>query len=129
MATLLRQTDLLVTLSTSGTLWNEALALGVPLVAYANPAFTKLKTQYRDDLSRACIVCANETELAAIVRHVAAEGRSFLTRFAVKSSAAFLRDYVFAGGGSAQAVVRLLAEIRAVPAPVVSSQPLGGRDR
>jgi hypothetical protein len=108
---LLRRADLLVTISTSGTLWNEALALRVPLVAYLDPTFTVVSAEYATDLAEACMLCKNGEELRSIVRHVAIEGKEFLRRFAEKRVETFLRRYVLANSNSVETVVEFLAAL------------------
>jgi hypothetical protein len=111
IAALLSRTDLLVTTSTSGTLWNEALALGIALVAYIDPLYTVTRGRYRDDLATACIVCGNAAELEAVTAQMATEGKSFLDRFAAKEPSHFLRDYVLADDACASAATRFLVDL------------------
>jgi hypothetical protein len=103
-AALLRRSELLITLSTSGTLWNEALALGVPLVAYLDSRFTSVREEYFADLRNACIVCTSAEELRELASSVATEGREFLRRFVVKRPDVFLQRYVLADGLSSDKV-------------------------
>jgi hypothetical protein len=108
---LLERTDLLVTLSTSGTLWNEALALGVPLLAYVDPAYTPLSASYRESLAGAALVCASPAEFLEVIGRVAAEGGAY-AGLAPKDSARFLRDYVLTDDDCVASAVKLLATIR-----------------
>jgi hypothetical protein len=108
--TLLKQTDLVLTLSTSGTLWNEVMASGIPLVAYVNPIYTGTRDQFIRDLASACIVCDSDEGLGATIEQIVAEGKCFLDRFADKAAKPFLREYVLGDGACADSVMRLLAE-------------------
>jgi hypothetical protein len=112
MATLLRDADLVITLSSSGTLWNESIAQGVPLVAYADPAYTVLSAEFRASLSRAALLCESRAQFAAALDDIAARGAVALGGFAEKPRAEFLRDYVLANGECARAAVGILARAR-----------------
>jgi hypothetical protein len=112
-AMMLRGADLVVTLSTSGTLWNEAIALGVPLVAHADPAYTLLSGGFRESLARTAVLCEDAADFAAVVREIAERGAGFLARFADKGRGEFLREYVLADGDCASAAARFLVQLRA----------------
>lgn len=110
MAALLQRVDLVVTLSTSGTLWNEVLALAIPLVAYVNPSYTLLRERYTSDLARACTMCRTHAEVETVAEQIAIEGVSFLKRFADKTTDSFLRSYVLNEGVCSERAASFLIE-------------------
>jgi hypothetical protein len=91
---LLLRFDLVITISTSGTVWSEVLARGIPLIAYVNPSYTKVYEEAKKLLRDACIVCESDAEMEAVVEQIVGMGPGFLTRFEGKVAAPFLTQYV-----------------------------------
>lgn len=110
MVDLMRRADILITISSSGTVWNEALLLGRPMIAYSNPIYTKMSEEFVEELNNACFLCRNDQDLKAAMEQFADEGAAFFARFAHKTSASYLQKYVLHHGDCAAKASRFLAE-------------------
>lgn len=85
--------DLVITDSSSGTAWNEILALGSPLVLFCDPDQTALVTSFAHALDAACLWCRSEDDLLEQMRRLAAHPEAFVTG-AARDARAFLDAYV-----------------------------------
>lgn len=107
---LIRSADIVITDTSSGTVWNEVLALQKPLVLYCDPLQTRLAPQVAASLEKACHWRKTEEALLDTVEKLAQEGRRFLQGLDRKDASVFVRDYVLHldREGCAQRVVQFL---------------------
>ena len=89
----IRRSHVVITDSSSGTAWNEVLALGSPLVLFCDPDQTPLVPSFEAALDAACIWCRDEDALQEQMRRLAADPEAFVTG-AARDTRAFLDQYV-----------------------------------
>jgi hypothetical protein len=107
--------DVVVSDVSSSTVWNETLALGVPLVLYCDPRQTPLAEEFMADLEQACHWCRTPDELLAALRRLADDGPAFVDELRTLDTETFLRKYVLHrdDGHVVDRVLRTLEEVRA----------------
>ncbi len=108
---LLQEADLIVTLSSGGTLWNEAIAMGVPLVAFADPSRSTIRQSYIAAVAEACVLCTSEQSLVDEMTMLARDGARYLERFAGKNGEAFLKHYVVGESNVAERAIAFLEHV------------------
>lgn len=91
---LLGSADVAITDLSSGTVWNQAFALDVPLVLYYDPRKKLLADDFADDLEQACLWCWTPDDLVSAVRRLAADPQAFLTDLRARDTRRFLERYV-----------------------------------
>jgi hypothetical protein len=110
---LIRQSDLVITDTSSGTCWSEVLALKKPLLLYNDPDQVRLLPHFASDLERACCWCKTTDLLLSVVRQLAAEGDAFVDELRQIDTSVFLRQYVL-GLNDGRAVERVAALLNSV---------------
>lgn len=112
---LIQSSDIVVTDTTSGTTWNEVIALGKPLILYCDPDQTPLVDRFAGDLERACVWCRTHADLEEAVERLAREGAAFVQEVAARDTTDFLRLYVLHrdDGRCVDRALSCLAELRA----------------
>lgn len=91
---LIRRADVVVTDASSSTIWNETLALDVPLILYCDPRQTPLGDAFAADLEVACRWCRTPDELTEVVRRLAEEPQELLAELRERDAQRFLERYV-----------------------------------
>ena len=105
IASLVGKADIVITDTSSGTVWNEVLALGKPLVLYCEPSTVQPLPDFANALAEACTWCRSEDELVRAVARIAAGGRPERA-----DPEPFLRRYVLGEGDPVARVVSFLQE-------------------
>lgn len=107
--------DVAIIVSASNTAWNEALALGVPLVVYCDPTRTPLTDDFAAALDEACLWCRDEDELAVAIAGLAAGDPAVLKCLRTRDAARYLERYVTgpAGGSAVDRALAVLDDARA----------------
>jgi hypothetical protein len=94
---LIRRADLVVNVCSSGTTWNETMAIGVPQVVLCDSGYTPMKAGFCADFAAACRWCSTSEEFRQAIEEIAAGGasgalgpesarRHFLERYVVHRS-------------------------------------------
>jgi hypothetical protein len=86
--------DVAVTALSSGTVWNEALAVDVPLVVYCDPRQTILADDFAADLDQACLWARTSADFIAAARRLADDPDAFLADLRARNAKSFLERYV-----------------------------------
>lgn len=73
MATLIADADLIVTMTSSGTVWNEVLAFEAPLLLFCERDHPHLYPAFADAVDRACIWCQSRAAFEASLATLAAD--------------------------------------------------------
>ena len=120
----IRQSHLVITDSSSGTAWNEVLALGSPLVLFCDPDQTPLVPSFEAALDAACIWCRDEDALREQMRRLAADPEAFVTG-AARDTRAFLNQYVLPQEAP-DPVHRVLAFLAGLPHHDSADAPAAG---
>ena len=113
MGDALAETDLVISDSSSGTAWNEVLAMRLPLVLFCDPAQTALVPSFATVLDAACLWCRSDADLLAAVDRLALDPQGFLARER-RDPTTFLDQYVLPqdGPGPVARTVAFLASLR-----------------
>lgn len=113
LSDLLGEADVVVTATTSGTVWSEALALDLPLVLYCDPLQTPLTETFVGDLAGACHFCPDRSTFDAAVRLLARDGRAALPELVGPRAADFLRRFAIHrdDGGCVQRALDVLMRV------------------
>ncbi|MEW6530028.1 MAG: hypothetical protein AB1473_04270 [Thermodesulfobacteriota bacterium] len=114
LETLILKSDVVVTDSSSGNVWNEALTIGRPLIVYCDPKQTPLMPHFIADLERACCWCRGNDELVKAVSRLVNDSDRFLTELRRIDTSDFLRKYVLHqdDGRCVQRVLSFLGSLR-----------------
>ena len=104
----LARCDVAVTVTASNSTWNEAIALGVPLVVYCDPSRTPLTDDFAAALDEACLWCKSEDEFDAVVVGLASGDSAVHERLRSRDAARYLERYVM-GPTTGRPVDRALA--------------------
>ena len=91
---LIVQHDVMVTDTSSGTVWGEVLAVGKPLILYVDPEQVRLMPDFTVMLERACRWCRTADELTEAVDELASQPAAALAALRRADPSAFLRRYV-----------------------------------
>ncbi len=110
---LIHRADIVITDTTSGTAWNEVIALRKPMILYCDPDQTRMSPHFMPDLERACHWCKSEEMLIAAVRRLADEGTAFVAELRRIDTTAFIRRYVL-HRDDGQCVQRVLSFLNGV---------------
>ncbi|NJL53859.1 hypothetical protein HC928_01040 [bacterium] len=94
LVSLIQASDLVIVDSSSGTTWNEVIALQTPLIVYCDPNQTRLMPNFSDDLNKACYWCQTTDELVRAVRRLANEGEAFVQELRQFDTSNFIRKYI-----------------------------------
>ena len=114
LAELIRAADIVISDNSSGTVWNETLALGKPMILYCDPQQTSLMPHFATDLAYACWWCRSGEDLLLAVGRLADEGATFVAEVARRDARAFLRDYVLNGEDALSCVRRVVTFLNMV---------------
>ena len=91
---LLAASDVVITDSSSSTVWNEVLALKRPLILYCAPDQTPLLPRFVAELEQACYWCKSQEAMVRAIARLACEGRAFVAELGQIDATAFIRTYV-----------------------------------
>jgi hypothetical protein len=105
IASLIEKSEIVITDTSSGTVWNEVLALGKPLVLYCEPSTIQPLPDFANALAEACTWCRSEDELVHAVERIAS-GRGP----EAADPERFLRRYVLGDGDPVGRVISFLEE-------------------
>lgn len=114
---LISRSDIVVTDGSSGQVWFEALAIGVPVVAFCDPVQTRLTPEFERDLDGACIWCRDEESFLAMLGRLAADPAAFARDLKQIDTTPFLEKYVLGAGMERplDRVLTFLGELRRRP--------------
>jgi hypothetical protein len=112
---LIRASDLVVTDGSSGQVWYEALAIGVPVIAFCDPVQTRLTEEFERDLATACMWYRDEESFLRALGRLAADPAAVMHDLEQIDVAPFLEKYIL-GAGSHRPVDRVLAFLGALRA-------------
>jgi hypothetical protein len=101
---LIRDADLVISDSASGSAWKEVLALEKPLLLYCDPSTARPNRQFAEDLRNACDWRTNVEDFAAAVGEVAAGTYAI----DVPGRDVFLTKYVLHRGNPSRRAVEFL---------------------
>jgi hypothetical protein len=105
---LISHADIVITDTHSGTVWNQVLAAGAPLVIACDPADFTLDEEFAAELSRACCVCTSDSSLADLLQRLAHEPREVVAELRRQDPRRFLERYVLQHGDPVSRVVSLV---------------------
>jgi len=105
---LIRDADVVVSDSASGTAWNEVIALGKPFVLYCEPGTARLASDFAADLARACRWTTTPEEFTSTLEELA-RGANFACD--EQDVERFLERYVLHDGRPADAVASFLQRV------------------
>ncbi len=108
---LIRSSDVVITDTSSGTVWNEVLALNRPLILYCDPGQTRLMPRFAADLERACYWCKSKEALVAAVRRLVVGGDKFVAALREFDTTTFVRNYVLHDGQCVSHVLSFLNRV------------------
>ncbi len=91
---LIESSDLVISDTSSGTVWNEVLAMGTPLLLYCDPEKTPLAEAFQGELARACKWCKSPSELTDVVSELAGDPAGFAAQLHRLDTSTFLDRYV-----------------------------------
>jgi hypothetical protein len=107
---LLAATDVAVTALSCETVWNQALAVGLPLVVYCDPRQTPLVDDFMQTLDQACLWARTPDEFVALARRFAVDPDAVLADLRTRDPARYLELHVL-HRDDGKCVDRALAEI------------------
>ena len=108
---LIRSSDVVITDTSSGTVWNEVLALKKPLILYCDPGQTRLMPHFAADLERACYWCKSKEALVAAVHQLVTGGNNFVAELRDIDATTFVRNYVLHDGQCVSRVLSFLNQV------------------
>ena len=108
---LIRSSDVVITDTSSGTVWNEVLALNKPLILYCDPGQTRLMPHFAADLERACYWCKSKEALLEAVCRLVAPGNKFVAELRGIDATTFVRNYVLHDGQCVSRVLSFLNQV------------------
>src|SRR3990172_2018841 len=108
---LIRRSDVVITDTSSGTVWNEVLALNKPLILYCDPGQTRLMPHFAADLERACYWCKSKEALVAAVHQLVTGGNNFVAELRDIDATTFVRNYVLHDGQCVSRVLSFLNQV------------------
>jgi hypothetical protein len=110
---LIRHADVIVTDGSSGQVWYEALAIGVPIILFCDPVQTLLTPEFERDLASACLWCRDEQPFLDALDQLAADPVSVIAELKQLNAAPFIEKYIL-GSGPERPVQRVLTFVSAL---------------
>ena len=107
----IRKADIVVTVSSSGTVWNETLALRRPLVIFSDPSTVRLVPQFANDLAAASRWCTSADEFVATIEQLASNPERFVMDHRDSAVEIFLGRYVVGDGRPVPRVISFLEQV------------------
>lgn len=119
MAGLIAEADVVVTMSSSGTIWNEVLAFAKPLLLFCERDHPGLYPVFAETLERACIWCQSRDAFESALATLAADPLGTVAAWR-RPTAAFVARFVLPDdqkmcAGRVYDVLNLVARRRMVP--------------
>ena len=110
---LIAQADIVITDTSSNTVWDEVLVMDKPMIVYCDPRQTLLLPQFREDLEKVCCWCKTGYELVGVIREFIEDGGGFIKRLRRKGANEFIEKYAIhkADGKCVERVVSFLENI------------------
>jgi len=112
LAELARRTDVVISDTYSGTVWNQIIAWGKPFVLYCDPNDLDLDSAFAADLARACHWCTDREQLLAAIERLSVEPDAFIREAMAVDTAQYLQRYVLHDGHPVDRCVSLLEQVR-----------------
>lgn len=98
LAELIDESDVVVSDTSSGTVWNEVVAMSRPLILYCDPKQTPLAKPFQADLESACHWCKSGEALVAAIGRLVRDGEAFMQELNKADASRFIRNYVLHPG-------------------------------
>lgn len=110
---LIRRSDVVITNTSSNTVWNEVLVRRKPLILYCDPAQTLLRPRFSADIEQAVFWCKTYQELITALRQLADRDKTFLFNLQQINPTTFIQRYVLHlnNGRSVERAVSFLNDV------------------
>jgi hypothetical protein len=112
IADLVAAADLVITDTHSGTVWNEVLGCGCPLVLFAEAGTLRPAPGYAEALATACQWYTDRDAFLDAVHELSSDPIAFVRRLARRDASAFVEAYVLHRGDPVQNVLAFFEALR-----------------